>query len=244
MTQAKVFGRWTKALWLASSLLVLGCPKKEEPASPPEPTGKEAVPAPTPQADPPAPTGGAQPSGTPEAPAAEPSTPPPSDTPAPTPPPAPDTGAVAPEDPKNREWTAGSVKLTRSSLKPVTLRSVREGRNEGFDRVVFEFDGPQVPGYSIQYVDKPVVKCGSGDPTEVAGQGWLQVSLTPAQAHADGQSTITSRERKAALSVLQELELTCDFEAEVTWVLGAARPNKYRVMELREPTRLVVDVQH
>ncbi len=44
--------------------------------------------------------------------------------------------------------------------------------------------------------------------------------------------------------MLQELELTCDFEAEVTWVFGNAKPNKYRVMELREPTRLVVDVQH
>jgi hypothetical protein len=78
----------------------------------------------------------------------------------------------------------------------------------------------------------------------VAGQGWLQVRLQPAQAHANGQVTVAEREQKPGLSVLQELELTCDFEAEVTWVLGNKAPNKYRVMELREPTRLVVDVRH
>jgi len=150
---------------------------------------------------------------------------------------------MAPEDVKNREWTAGVVKLMRQGSMPVTLRSVRAARNEGFDRVVFEFDGPQVPGYQIEYVDKPIIKCGSGDPTEVAGQSWLQVRLTPARAHEDGQATVTERERKAGLPVIQEMELTCDFEGDVTWVFGNAHPNKYRVMELREPTRLVVDVQ-
>jgi hypothetical protein len=135
------------------------------------------------------------------------------------------------------------VKLVRSGFPSVTLRSVRAARNEGFDRVVFEFDGPQVPGYRIEYVDKPITKCGSGDETAVAGQAWLQVTLTPAQAHVGGQSTITELERKPALPVIQELERTCDFEGEVIWVLGNAHPNKYRVMELHEPTRLVVDVQ-
>ncbi|HEY0095135.1 MAG TPA: hypothetical protein VGB96_12455, partial [Archangium sp.] len=156
----------------------------------------------------------------------------------------PGSQAIQPEDPKNREWTAGRVNLQRSSLKPVTLREVREGRNEGFDRVVFQFDGEQVPGYQLEYIDKPVIKCASGDPTELAGQGWLQVRLQPAQAHADGKATVTQRERKPKLPVIEELELTCDFEGEATWVLGVKKPNKYRVLELKEPTRLVVDVQH
>jgi hypothetical protein len=158
--------------------------------------------------------------------------------PPPTPP-----GGSPPSSPSDTQWTAGAMKQERQGLTMVTLRAVREARNEGFDRVVFEFDGAQVPGYHLEYVDKPIIKCGSGDPTEVAGQSWLQVRLTPAQAHEGGQATITERERKAGLPVIQELELTCDFEGEVVWVLGNARPNKYRVMELREPTRLVVDVQ-
>ncbi|HEX8433926.1 AMIN-like domain-containing (lipo)protein [Archangium sp.] len=229
----KVTGRWMP-LGLAACLAMTGC-KKDEPAAPPvpAPAAEPATPpAPAEQAEADAGTGadaGATPApGT---------TPPPSPTPA-------GSQALQPEDPKNREWTAGRVDIQRSTLKAVTLREVRSARNEGFDRVVFQFDGDQVPGYHLEYIDKPVIKCGSGDPTPIAGQGWLQVRMTPAQAHADGQVTVAERERNPKLPVLEELELTCDFEGEVTWVLGVKRPNKYRVMELKEPTRLVVDVQY
>lgn len=249
MKQTLRLNRWMKSLWLVGCLSVVGCTKKDEPVTPPEP-GVQAPPTGGTAAPPaPAPTEAAPPPSQPA-----PSTP--SDAAAPgqgsapaqgsaqTPAPAPAQGAGVPEDPKNREWTAGAVKLKRPEVQMVTLRSVRAARNEGFDRVVFEFDGAQVPGYQLEYVDKPIVKCGSGNPTEVAGQGFLQVTLMPTQAHEGGTSTIPERERKAALPVIQELEQTCDFEGEVTWVLGNAHPNKYRVMELHEPTRLVVDVQH
>lgn len=211
----KVMGRWMPTLGLAACLVASGC--KKEPVAP---AGDAGAP---PASD----------AGAPPAPAA---TPPPS--------PSPGSQAIAPEDPKNREWTAGAVKLERSSLEPVTLREVREARNEGFDRVVFQFDGDQVPGYQLEYIDSPVTKCGSGDATAIAGQGWLQVRMKPAQAHEGGKATVTERERKPQLPVLEELELTCDFEGETTWVLGVKHPNKYRVLELQEPTRLVVDVQH
>ena len=226
MTQAKGFGRWVSALGLAGCLVAVGC-KKEEAAIQPVVT----APA-TPEVKPSAPVQPSEPAA-PAAPAE------PEAKPAPAP-----TGGVAPEDPKNREWTAATLKLERASLKPVTLRSVREARNEGFDRVVFEFDGTQVPGYHLEYVDKPVLHCASGNEIPVAGQGFLQVRLTPAQAHEAGNVTVAERERKPALTALQELKLICDFEGEVTWVLGNASPRKFRVMELREPTRLVVDVQH
>ncbi|MFP2927509.1 hypothetical protein ACLESO_20395 [Pyxidicoccus sp. 3LG] len=165
------------------------------------------------------------------------------EAPPPTPPPA--TAAdLPPENPKNREWTAGNMELKRRPSLPVTLRSVRAGQHADFDRVVFEFDGPQLPGYRLEYVDKPIIQCGSGDETPVAGQGWLQVTLTPARGHDDkGQATVAEREMKPRLPVILELERTCDFEGEVTWVLGNKGPNKYRVMELHDPTRLVVDVQ-
>jgi hypothetical protein len=137
------------------------------------------------------------------------------------------------------------VETKRSGFAPVTLREVRTARNEGFDRLVLQFDGDQLPGYHIEYIEKSAaIKCGSGDPAEVAGQGWLQVRVQPAQAHQGAQVTVAERKRKPALPVVQEMELTCDFEGEVTWVLGVKSPNKYRVLELQGPTRLVVDVQH
>jgi hypothetical protein len=143
------------------------------------------------------------------------------------------------------EWTAGVTEVPRGSARPATLRAVRTARNEGWDRVVFEFDGAAVPGYRVEYVDRPVTRCGSGHETQVAGQGWLEVRITPAQAHTEaGRVTVAERERKLALPVLRELEQTCDFEGDVTWVLGVASPNRYRVSELTGPARLVVDVRH
>jgi hypothetical protein len=143
------------------------------------------------------------------------------------------------------EWTAGVTEVLRGSARPATLRAVRTARNEGWDRVVFEFEGAAVPGYRVEYVDRPVTRCGSGHETQVAGQGWLEVRITPAQAHTEaGRVTVAERERKLALPVLRELEQTCDFEGDVTWVLGVASPNRYRVQELTGPARLVVDVRH
>lgn len=215
----KVIGRWMPMLGLATCLAAAGCKKEEAKSTTPDVRTADAGAAPAPGA-----------SATP--------TPPP---PAPT---AQDGQAVPPEDVKSPEWTASIVDVQRSGLKPVTMTEVRTARNEGFDRVVFQFAGDQLPGYHVEYIDEPVVKCGSGDTTAIAGQGWLRVRIQPAQAHENGQVTVAERERKPGLPVLQELELTCDFEADVTWVLGVKNPNPYRVMELREPTRLVVDVRH
>ena len=61
---------------------------------------------------------------------------------------------------------------------------------------------------------------------------------------ATGEATVNERERRLSLPILKELESTCDFEAHVTWVLGMASPNRYRVQELSNPARLIVDVRH
>ena len=143
------------------------------------------------------------------------------------------------------EGTAGATDKPRAGAKVAVLRDVRAARHEHYDRVVFEFEGDAVPGYHVDYIDKPVRQCGSGEATEIAGDGWLAVRMTPAAAHTDeGKATIPFRERKLALGVALELERTCDFEAEVTWVLGVSSPNRYRVLELTKPARLVVDVKH
>ena len=156
--------------------------------------------------------------------------------------------AAAPStaDAGTEAWTAGIVKRERQGgPSSVQLSAVRAAKQEGFDRVVIEFAGDALPGYHLEYVDRPLIRCGSGDPTEVAGQGWLQVRLTGARAHTEaGQPTVAPRERKLALPLLRELEQTCDFEGEVTWVLGLQKPNRFRVLELKSPTRLVVDVRH
>lgn len=232
--------RWSGTALVACALLA-GCarpeaeqPRREAPqaASPAQVVPPQAAPAArdTPRAAPPAPV-----DTRPWVPAAQ------------------DTFTARPAAPRPAQsaaqapggWTAGTTRRTREGAHPALVRAIRTARNAGWDRVVFEFEGGRVPGYHVEYVDRPVRRCGSGDETAVAGEAWLQVSLTPAHAHTEaGRATVRERERKLSLGVLRELEMTCDFEADVTVVLGVARPNRYRVMELSGPARLVVDVRH
>jgi len=143
------------------------------------------------------------------------------------------------------EGTAGGTEKSRKGQYPGVLREVRTAAHPNFDRVVFEFEGNALPGYKIEYVDKPAHQCGSGDAVAVEGDGLLGVTFTPAQAHTDsGRVSVKERERHPKLKTLKELEIICDFEAEVAWALGLSAPNRYRVIELANPARLVVDIKH
>ena len=140
-------------------------------------------------------------------------------------------------------WTAGATHRAKAVTPPAILHAVRTGGHPGFDRTVWEFRGG-VPGYHIEYVDRPVRMCGSGNPTPLAGHGWLEVRMEPADAHdQQGRAAVARRQLAPRLPILRELKQTCDFEAQVVWTLGVARPNRYRVFELSNPARLVVDVR-
>jgi hypothetical protein len=125
---------------------------------------------------------------------------------------------------------------------PLTLRDVRTGPQEHFDRVVFEFDADTIPGYRVEYITQPT-HCGSGLPAAVAGTAWLQILLHPAQAHNEnGGTTVGTLQRRTGLPVVQEVQEVCDFEGQVTWILGLSERRGYRVLELMNPPRIVVDV--
>ncbi len=155
-----------------------------------------------------------------------------------------DESPPSPEYAEEGTWTAGIVKQKTPRRTPAIQKDIRTGRHEGFDRIVFEFQ-EYLPGYVMEYIDSPVRACGSGNTVELPGDGWLQVRFFPARAHTfAGEATIENREIGLAYPVLREAELTCDFEANLTWVLGVAEPNRYRVMTLADPPRIIVDIQH
>jgi hypothetical protein len=155
--------------------------------------------------------------------------------------PAPATPATPPA--AQDAWTAGATDRVRTMSGPVVLRDLRVGVNAGFDRVVLEFAGTSVPGYRVEYVDG-AQQCGSGDAVRVAGDGTLAITLRGTQAHDErGQATVSPRERRLQMPLIKEYELSCDFEGVTQVVLGVASPNRYRVTELKGPTRLIVDVQ-
>lgn len=146
--------------------------------------------------------------------------------------------------PGQRDWTAGITRVERPHVGMTTLAAVRIARNDGYERFVMELGGDTVPGYHVEYVDRPVRQCGSGDPIPLEGDGWLMIRLEPARAHTEaGAPTVRERRRRPGQPVILEAVLTCDFEGQVEWVLGVSSPNPYRVLELGSPARLVIDVR-
>ncbi len=125
------------------------------------------------------------------------------------------------------------------------LTDVRAGAHADYDRITFEFEGTERPHYRVEYITAPATGCASGEPAQIGGTALLQVRFTPANAHNEtGASTVDSNELITALTTLLEAESTCDFEADVIWVLGLASEVDFRVLELDSPPRIAVDVAH
>ncbi|HET9234257.1 MAG TPA: hypothetical protein VFP10_08980 [Candidatus Eisenbacteria bacterium] len=147
--------------------------------------------------------------------------------------------------PRSAEWTAGIVDLPALDDSIATLVSVRHAAHGNFDRLVFEWSSAGRPGAHVEYIDRPVRSCGSGEVVPLAGDAWLLIKFTPAVAHTEeGHPTVGDRSRTPNLPTLKELELICDFEADVSWVAGVSSPQRYRAFVLTDPPRVIVDIGH
>lgn len=140
--------------------------------------------------------------------------------------------------------TSGTVQRNHPLTPPAVLVDVDYDACAGFERYVFEFEGG-VPGYRVRYVDKPIRECGSGNIVGVAGDAWLMMDFRPAQAHElnSGDVTVSDRNRMLDFSNGRQLVQVCDFEGHAEWVLGVGYPGRFRVTELTNPPRVVVDVK-
>lgn len=122
-----------------------------------------------------------------------------------------------------------------------TLTGIRTAHHPGFDRIVFDFDGPVPETHRVRYVDE-VVSSGSGKPVRVAGRARLRVIFSPADAHdADGPTT-RGRTAYALPNVLTTVRAS-DFEAVLTYGIGLAKKTPFEVFTLEDPSRVVIDVR-
>ncbi|WP_433251949.1 AMIN-like domain-containing (lipo)protein [Streptosporangium sp. CA-135522] len=136
------------------------------------------------------------------------------------------------------------VDVKRATGNPPTVTGVRFAEHGGFDRVVIDLKG-DLPSYTVRWVSE-LVQEGSGDPIDVKGGAYLQVTMTPASAHSQsGDPTWTGGPIfQAELGNVQNVVKTGDFEAVVGVGIVLDHKAAFRVTEHRSPNRLVVDVAH
>ncbi|OAA27144.1 hypothetical protein UG55_100927 [Frankia sp. EI5c] len=141
-------------------------------------------------------------------------------------------------------WETGQTRVERQITGAPQLVALRSARNQAdgavFDRLVLEFRGG-LPGYTAGYVDE-VVRPGSGAPLPLTGAVTFEMVMMPAAAHDDaGEPTLTTPRTGGGLPMLVSYVLAGDFEGYVHVGAGLDRRTGYRVIELRNPDRLVID---
>jgi len=123
-----------------------------------------------------------------------------------------------------------------------TLQSVRFQQGPTFDRfeLTFGTEAP-FPGYRVVWNDVRTASC-AGDPPASLPMPSLLVALEPATA-AEGPAAGTQRV-DAGLTSFREARRICDRLQRLVWAIPAADSGLVRTVELRDPPRLIVDVQH
>jgi hypothetical protein len=131
-----------------------------------------------------------------------------------------------------------------SSGASVTVRDLRVGRQDGFDRVVFEVGGTGTPGWDVRYVDAASSQ-GSGKAVDVEGGAILQVTLTGAGYPYDtGVPEFSAAGPVTAdgTKVVTEVVFDATFEGTTMAFVGTKTQAPFRVYLLQNPTRVVLDV--
>jgi hypothetical protein len=141
-----------------------------------------------------------------------------------------------------------SLTAAGSSLHPLLTQDIRVGTHDGFDRIVFEYDGG-TPFLELDVAREPFVKDPSGEPMEVAGSLVYRITLTgatkwdlsgdPAVLVYDGPTDF----EPGYPQIVQFVE-SGDFEATHSWYLGTNGSECLRAFTLNDPRRLVIDIQH
>ena len=127
------------------------------------------------------------------------------------------------------------------------LSNVRSAAQDGFDRIVFEFEGNQVPGYAVRYADEAIA-CGSGEDLSsfigggIAPPALLMVNLQPSASHDESGAQTAVRDVSPKLETITRAFRTCDFEAVVEYGVATTAEKPFRISTLENPSRLVIDI--
>jgi hypothetical protein len=148
--------------------------------------------------------------------------------------------------------TWGSLDKSASATGGGTITNVRAGRQDCYDRLVVDLNGPGGAGYVVKYVSQ-VTQDGSGAPVPLAGGAFLQITVfAPDYDVNTGQPVYRPADPSHLVNVtgfqtFRQVAHAGSFEAVTTIGLGVRARLPFRVFTLAGPgngSRLVIDVAH
>ncbi|MDO4928847.1 MAG: hypothetical protein Q3976_07300 [Corynebacterium sp.] len=122
------------------------------------------------------------------------------------------------------------------------VTDIRVGTHDGFDRIVFDLEGPGIPGWDINYDAEPTAQ-GSGEPVPYTGDAALNLRISglvlPFELGPDVNEAIGEFPGAGNVTGITALGT---FEGQGQFVIGLDQQHPYSVQILTEPTRLVIDI--
>jgi hypothetical protein len=113
----------------------------------------------------------------------------------------------------------------------------------GHDTLVFQFRGGVPASYSAKYV-RGVTADPSGLPVNVVGSALLQVRFSSAAGHnAKGVVTYGPAQRTYALPELIQVVKAGDFESVLSFGVGVAKTEPFRMYALHKAGQVVLDIR-
>jgi len=115
------------------------------------------------------------------------------------------------------------------------LNSVRSARHDGYDRVVFQF-ASGIPSYDVVGQDSSTfIKDASGQPVSLDGTAGVKVILRSTDAAASSQDS------QPKLQAVRQVAQVGNFEHQLTYGVSLGTATCFRVTDLSNPARLVID---
>lgn len=126
------------------------------------------------------------------------------------------------------------------------LVEVRVGQHEGYDRVVFEHNGPSELGYQVEYVDSPTDP-QLAEPIDVPGEAFISIGVAGLGLPTSNFDSVLSGPIEGVdtrSQLVYGVHALSPFEAQSTYFIGVDQQRDFRVQMLEDPVRLVVDLAH
>ena len=144
--------------------------------------------------------------------------------------------------PKKTPAKSAKARRPLSAPGPIPiLKQIRGASHVGFDRIVFEFDGPVPTQHNVATATQ-ITADASGLPVPMIGQALLAVTFSSATAHDDLGNIFTDERTTMGLPNVIQIVRSGDFEAVLSFGIGLARAQQFSVFTLTNPSRVVIDI--
>jgi hypothetical protein len=134
-------------------------------------------------------------------------------------------------------WSSGPQAGARQNgTGDAVLAKVRAARQDGYDRLVFEFRGG-LPGYQARYVGQ--VTTAGGEHLDLEGTAFLLLAFDGASS---GDAGAASQDLRPRLGSLRQVRLVDEGGGRLRFAVGVDAVAGYLAHELTDPDRVIVDV--